>query len=89
MHEFYANAYEHNNGRVRVRGQDVAFDRTSINKYYSLPNIDNDEYVTYLSDQVNYEELIGALCKIGTTWKLSHGEPVSFKANAMHQRARV
>lgn len=78
MCEFYTNTYEHNDGRVRVQGQDVSFDRTSINMFYSLPNIDNDEYVTYFSDQVNYEEIIGALCKPGTTWKLSHGKPISF-----------
>ena len=53
VREFYANAYEHENCRAFVRGKRVAFDRTTINQYYSLPNIDDDEYNTYFSKDLD------------------------------------
>ena len=93
VREFYANAYDATNGRVRVRGKEVVFDWKAINAYYSLPNIDQDEYLEYTREHVDTTEIIEYLCKPGTTWKMTrvgiHEEPSLFVARALNQRARV
>ena len=62
VREFYANVEEHRNYRAFVRGRWVPFDRTTINRHYNLPNIDNDEYERMLQDEVNWETIMNALC---------------------------
>ena len=89
MREFYANAYEHENFRAFVRGKRVAFDRTTINQHYFWPNIDDDGYNTYLSKELDWEEVITALCKPGTQWKLSGKEALSFPSSAMTRELKV
>ena len=49
IHEFYANVAEHQNFKVFVRGKMVPFDRSTINKYYELLDIENDEYHSFYS----------------------------------------
>ena len=53
VREFYANMEEHQNFQVVVRGRMVPFDRTTINQYYNLPNIDNDGYEHMLQGSIN------------------------------------
>ena len=62
VREFYAYMEEHKNLRVFVRGKWVPFDRTTINRHYNLPNINNDEYERMLKDDVNWETIMHALC---------------------------
>ena len=62
IREFYAIMEEHRNFRVFVRGKWVPFDRTTINRHYNLPNINNDEYGRMLKDDVNWETIMHALC---------------------------
>ena len=50
VREFYANAYEHQGSVARVRGKAVAFDRTTLNRFYGLEDIEYDEYSTYVDD---------------------------------------
>ena len=47
VQEFYANTYEHETCQAFVISKRVAFDRTNINQYYSLPNI-NDMGITHI-----------------------------------------
>ena len=53
VREFYTNMKEHRNFRVFVRGKMVPFDRTTINRYYKLSNIENDEYEQMLKGSIN------------------------------------
>ena len=53
VREFYANMEEHRNFWVFMRGKMGSFDRTTINKYYNLPNIDNDGYEHMLQGSIN------------------------------------
>ena len=36
VHEIYANTYEHQGGVTKVRGKSVAFDRSTLNRFYGL-----------------------------------------------------
>ena len=74
IREFYANVEEHRNGRVMVREKTVSFDSASINRFYGLPNIENNEYIAYLSN-VDYGEVCNTLCIPGSTWKMSGWKP--------------
>ena len=53
VREFYVNAYEHKGSVARVRGKAVAFDRTTLNRFYGLEDIEYDEYLAYVDDQVD------------------------------------
>ena len=50
VREFYANAYEHHGSVAIVRGKAVASDRTMLNRFYGLEDIEYDEYSTYVDD---------------------------------------
>ena len=72
VREFYANMEEHRNFQVFVRGKMVPFDRTTINQYYILPNIDNDGYEHMLQGSINWETIMNALCLWTVTrWNLT------------------
>lgn len=62
VREFYANMKEHRNFRVFVRGKMVPFDRTTINRYYKLSNIENDAYERMLEGSINWDTIKDALC---------------------------
>ena len=64
VREFYANGKERDGFRVFVRGKWVAFDRTTINGYYGLADIEDDQYQVLLeSDETNWDDIKNALCK--------------------------
>ena len=44
IREFYANGHERNGFTITVRGKSVSFDHSTINRYYGLANIEDDEY---------------------------------------------
>lgn len=70
---FYSNAVERE-GKFYVRGKIVPFDRKAVNAFYKFPDIDNDGYSTYLSKQLDLDEVIQVLCRPWTEWKMSNGE---------------
>ena len=54
--EFYANAYKHQN--IFVSGNMVPFDRSTINRYYDLLDIDKDGYHSLLETQINWDQIL-------------------------------
>ena len=77
VREFYANMEEHRNFQVFMRGKIVPFDRTTINKYYNLPNIDNDGYEHMLQGSINWETIMNALCPgTITRWNLTQSRAI-------------
>lgn len=44
VREFYANAEDHREFKAYMRGKWIPFDKTSINRFYNLLVIDNDNY---------------------------------------------
>ena len=52
VRESYANAKEHDDFKIFVRGKWVSFDRSIINHFYQLPDID-DEYSQYIADELD------------------------------------
>ena len=70
IREFYANGKERDEFWVFVRGKWVKFDRTTINHYYDLADIEDDQYQALLeSDETKWDEIKNALCKELTAWK--------------------
>lgn len=45
VREFYASAKDHQDLKVYVRGKWICFDRTSINRFYRLADIDKDDFL--------------------------------------------
>ena len=70
VREFYANGKEIDEFRVFVRGKWVKFDRTTINRYYGLEDLQDDQYQDLLeSEEAKWEEIKNALCKEPVAWK--------------------
>ncbi|XVF20499.1 hypothetical protein REPUB_Repub12eG0005800 [Reevesia pubescens] len=89
VREFYANAMEHQNGKVFVRGKWVSFDRSTINRYYRLPNIVDNEYHQQ-KDKFNWEEVSRTLCKLGIRWnKSQEGYCLSFPRSALDKHLKA
>ena len=64
VREFYANGKERDGFWVFVRGKWVAFDRTTINGYYGLLDLEDDQYQALLeNDTTNWDDIKNALCK--------------------------
>ena len=89
VREFYANAYEHQGSVARVRGKAVAFDRTTLSRFYGLENIEYDEYSAYVDDHVDLNEIINTICKPSTQWKMSNGEAISVKTSTLTKEAKI
>ena len=91
VREFYANGKERDGFRVFVRGKWVAFDRTTINGYYGLADIEDDQYQALLeSDETNWDDIKNALCKEPVAWKrYTNGGLKSFPGQAMKKIAKI
>lgn len=63
--EFYANAKEARNNVVQIRGKSGAFDRASINAYYRTVAIDDDEFIEYRQEELDWDQVIKYLCGLG------------------------
>ena len=53
VREFYANAPEHDNRKVFVRGKQVNFSGKAINRFFKLPDIEKDGYNAFISRQID------------------------------------
>ena len=91
VREFYANGKERDGFRVFVKGKWVAFDRTTINGYYGLVDIEDDQYQVLLeSDETNWDNIKNALCKEPVAWKRhTNGGLKSFPGQAMKKIAKI
>ena len=66
VREFYVNAAEHQNFKVFVRSKMILFDHSTINRYYELPDIENDEYHNLIEGELGWNMIKDVLCKAGT-----------------------
>ena len=66
VREFYANAPEHNNRKVFVRGKWVNFSGKAINQFLKVPDIDRDEYTVFIGRQIDYQEILQRIVVLGT-----------------------
>ena len=58
VREFYANGMERDEYKVFIKGKWVPFDQTTINNYYGLDNVDDEEYHSILdSDDTNWDAI--------------------------------
>ena len=91
VREFYANGKEMDGFRVFFRGKWVAFDRTTINGYYGLVDIEDDQYQALLeSDETNWDDIKNALCKEPVAWKrYTNGGLKSYPGQAMKKITKI
>ena len=91
VRDFYANGKERDDLRVFVRGKWVKFDRTTINHYYDLNDLEDDQYQDLLeSEEAKWEEIKNALCKEPVAWKrYQNGGLKSFPGQAMKKIAKI
>ena len=69
VQEFYANGIERDGLTVMVRGKLVPFDRTTINRYYGLTDIDDNEHHPLIeNDGTNWEAIKEYLCTDNVAW---------------------
>ena len=64
--ECYVNTHEHQDYRMFVRRKMVLFNKTTINRYYELPDIENDEYHNLIEGELDWNMIKDVLCKAGT-----------------------
>ena len=74
---------------AKVRGKAVAFDRSMINRFYGLEDIEYDEYSAYVSDHVDLNEIVNTICKPGTQWKMSNGKATSVKTSTLTKNSKI
>ena len=91
VREFYVNVKERDDLWVFVRGKWVKFDRTTINHYYGLVDIDDDQYQDLLeSEEAKWEEIKNALCKDNVAWKrYTNGGLKNFPGQAMKKITKI
>ena len=64
VRKFYANGIKQDGLIVIVQGKPIPFDRTTINQYYGLTDIDNGEYYLLIeNDGTNQEAIKDYPCK--------------------------
>ena len=65
---------KYRNFQVFVRRKMIPFDRTTINRYYKLFNIENDEYERMLEGSINWDTIKDSLCPgTVTNWDRTQG----------------
>ena len=78
VREFYANAPEHNNRKVFVRGKWVSFSGRAINQFFKVPDIDRDEYTAFIGRQIDYQDILQRIVVPGTQWRMTDDKPITF-----------
>ncbi len=89
VREFYANAPEHDNRKVFVRGKQVSFSGKAINKFFKLPDFERDEYTEFIGKQIDYQEIIQEIAVPGTQWKFTDDRPVTFKSLGLTRECKA
>ena len=74
-----------------VRGKQVPFDRTTINRYYGLTDVKNDEYHPLIkNDGTNQKAIKDYLCKDNVAWKrYTNGGLKSFTGQVMTRASKI
>lgn len=89
VREFYANAKDSAEHTTVVRGKPISFDRSTINRFYGLDDIDDDEYSEYLDEHLDCEEVLKFLVGSRTEWRLNEGVDVSFMGSALDKHTKA
>ena len=67
----------------------MCFYRSTLNRYYGLQDIEYDKYLAYVSDHVDLTEMVNAICKPSTQWKMSNGEVTLVKVSTLTKKAKI
>ena len=91
VREFYANGLERDEFSIMVRGKSVPFDRSTINRYYGLADIEDDEYKPLVeNDDTDWDEIKEFFCKEDSAWnRYTNGDLKSFSSQAMTKVAKI
>lgn len=89
LKELYANARKLRDFKVFVSCKWIPFNRTSINMFYNLLDIDDDQYSRLHEKGVDPNEIIRILDKLDTTWKRSEIDVINFSSSGMTMRCKA
>ena len=89
--EFYVNGIERDHFKVFVRGKWVSFDPTTINHFYGLEDLNDEEYHPLIeTDGTNWDAIKDALCKDQVPWKRYANEGLkSFLGQTMNKISKI
>ncbi|KAG8375999.1 hypothetical protein BUALT_Bualt09G0017400 [Buddleja alternifolia] len=88
--EFYANAPEHKDDKVYVRGVWVRVDSEKINEILNIPDLDDSCTFGNMDNlNTNWLALNKTLCKPGTTLNRRDGGTVLFPSNALNRDLKL
>ncbi|KAK5772095.1 hypothetical protein PVK06_048365 [Gossypium arboreum] len=103
VREFYANLTSGEMIEVPVRGIKVLINSNAINKFFELPDLENDEYSTLMSNikPENLREILEELIVEGSSWTVSKQgthtcrreyltpiAKISYSSHGLHSRKR-
>ncbi|GMN64007.1 hypothetical protein TIFTF001_033098 [Ficus carica] len=89
VREFYAYAKYSVDHMTVLQGKPISFDRSTINRFYGLDGIDDDEYFEYLNDHLDYGEVLKFIVGSGIEWRLNEGVAVSFMGSALDKHTKA
>ena len=89
VREFYANAPEHNNRKVFVRGKWVSFSGRAINQFFKTPDIDKDDYNAFIAKPIDYQELLQRIAVPGTQWKMREDKPITLRSIGLTKECKA
>ena len=74
-----------------VQGKSVSFDRSTINRYYGLANIKDDEYQPLVeNDGTNWDKIKKFFCKKDVVWnRYTNGGLKSLSGQEMTKVAKI
>ncbi|KAH1031666.1 hypothetical protein J1N35_043840 [Gossypium stocksii] len=77
IHEFYANLTSSGLIKAPVQGIKVPITSNAINEFFELPDFENDEYSSLLSNikPKNLQEILEELTVLGSKWTVSKQGP--------------
>ncbi|KAK5811549.1 hypothetical protein PVK06_026892 [Gossypium arboreum] len=73
VHEFYANLISSKLMEVSVHGIKVPITSIAINEFFELPDFENDEYSSLMSniESKSLQEILEELTVLGSKWTVS------------------
>ena len=86
IRDFYANATARQDSKAIVRGVEVSYTPTTINRLYDLPNIIDDSF-SHFEHNLDPEAILRAIASQGGQWRF-HENPLLQKKQSEYMNLR-
>lgn len=69
-----------------MRGKIVSFDKASINVYYKIADMeDDDDLLEYIQEDLDSDQVIRCLCRPGAKWTLKGTKALHFSHSELRR----